>query len=392
MPAIRSWSSTFRGSGQPGTASSSTMAARCPPPSVIPRAIRKIPCRGTSCWPNTRPWGAVCCLRTGLTCSPSACAIWSPPRTWRRSGVCSVPPGLLRRANDPRQYGGDNRCAQHLHRETFQQPAGDDELLDLIRALAHGEELGVTEVALHGQLLDVPHAAVDLNGLTGTELGGLGGEELGHTGLEVAALARRLERGRLVGQELGSLDACGHLGELGLDELVLRNGLTEGLALLDVADRVLESRPGEAHAARRHIDAPALEGTHDHREAGVLLAEQVLQRHARILKDEFAGAQPAVAQLLQMAADPEARRALVDEQAGDAPSLGPRWIGADKHAKQGAVLGVGDKHLRAVDDPLVLRSTCRGTQRCRVRPRTRFSQCHTRMPGARGHLRQVRLA
>ena len=93
-----------------------------------------------------------------------------------------------------------------------------------------------------------------------------------------------------------------------------------------------------------------------------------------------------------MAADPEARRALVDEQAGDAPRLGPRWIGAYKHAKHGAVLGVGDEHLRAVDDPLVLFSTCRGTQRRRVRTRIRFSQCHTRMPCARGHLRQVRLA
>jgi hypothetical protein len=40
-----------------------------------------------------------------------------------------------------------------LHRETFQQPAGDDEPLDLVRAFAHGEELGVAEVALNGQLL-----------------------------------------------------------------------------------------------------------------------------------------------------------------------------------------------------------------------------------------------
>src|SRR2546428_1717290 len=184
MPATRSWSSTFRVRGQPGPASSCTMAARCPPPSVIPRAIRRIPYRGTSCLSNTGSWGAVCCLRTSLTRSPSACALWSPPRTWRRSGVCSVPPGNpLPRAR--------------LHRETFQQPAGDDEPLDLIRALAHGEKLGVAEVALHGQLLDVTHAAVDLNGLAGAELGGLGGEELGHACLKVAAPARRLERGRL---------------------------------------------------------------------------------------------------------------------------------------------------------------------------------------------------
>src|SRR5262245_12845196 len=222
MPVIRSWSSTFRVSGQPGPASNYMMAARCPLPSVILRVIRRIPCRGTSCWPNTGSWGAVCCLRTGLTRSPSACDLSSPPRTWRCSGVCSVPPGLLRRAHDPRQYGGDNRCAQRLHRETFQQPAGDGEPMDLVRALAHGEGLGVAEVERHGQLLDVPHTAVDLNGLAGAELSGLGGEELGHTSLKVAAPARRLERGRLVGQEFGGLDARGHLGELGLDELVLR--------------------------------------------------------------------------------------------------------------------------------------------------------------------------
>src|SRR6266567_3559662 len=326
MSVIRSWSSTFHASGQRGPSSSGRMAARGPPPSATPRAIRRTLCRGTSCVPNTGSWDAVCCL---------ACATSHITRTWAHS-VAAAPahrPPLRR----PR-----------LHGEPFQQPAGDDEPLDLVRAFAHGEELRVAEVALHGQLLDVAHAAVDLHGLAGAELGGLRGEELGHARLK----ARR------------------HLGELGLDELVLRDGLAEGLTLLCIADRVLEGRPGQAYAARRHIDAPALEGTHDHREARVLLAEQILQRHARVLKDELARAQPTVAQLLQVAADPEARRALVDEQAGDAPRLGPRWIGAYKHAKHGAVLGVGDEHLRAVDDPLVLLSTCRGTQRRRVRART----------------------
>src|SRR5918911_423072 len=174
MLGIRSWSGAFRANGEPGQLSSYTMAARCPPPSGIPRAIRRIPCRGTSYWPNTGSWGAVCCLKAGWTSFPSACELWSPPRTWLRSGVCSVPPGNPL----PRLL---------LHRETFQQPAGDDEPLDLVRTLAHGEELGVAEVALHGELLDIAHAAVDLNGLTGAELGGLGGEELGHAGLEVAA-------------------------------------------------------------------------------------------------------------------------------------------------------------------------------------------------------------
>src|SRR5712691_686337 len=246
--------------------------------------------------------------RRCLACAPSHIT-----RTWAHS-VPTAP-------STP--DGGPPLRRPRLHWEPFQQPAGDDEPLDLVRAFAHGEELRVTEVALHGQLLDIAHAAVDLHGLAGAELGSLGGEELGHAGLEVAALACRLECGRLVSQEFGGLDARRHLGELGLDELVLRDGLTKGLTLLGIAYRVLEGRPGQAYAARRHIDAPALEGTHDHREARVLLAEQVRQRHARVLKDELARAQPTVAQLLQVAADPEARRALVDEQAGDALRLRP---------------------------------------------------------------------
>src|SRR6266567_4238405 len=36
---------------------------RPPPPSAPPRAIRRTPCRGTSCVPNTGSWDAVCCLR-----------------------------------------------------------------------------------------------------------------------------------------------------------------------------------------------------------------------------------------------------------------------------------------------------------------------------------------
>src|SRR5713101_1274088 len=135
-----------------------------------------------------------------------ACATSHIARTW----AYSVPAAL----STPDE--GPPLRRPRLHWEPFQQPAGDDEPLDLVRAFAHGEELGVAEVALNGQLLDVAYPAVDLHGLAG--------EELGHACLEVAALACRLERGRLVGQELG------------LDELVLRDGLTKGLTLLCIAD------------------------------------------------------------------------------------------------------------------------------------------------------------
>src|SRR2546422_657306 len=77
-----------------------------------------------------------------------ACATTHITRTWAHSVAAapSTPPPPRRR---------------RLHWEPFQQPAGDDEPLDLVRAFAHGEELRVAEVALHGQLLDVAHAAVE---------------------------------------------------------------------------------------------------------------------------------------------------------------------------------------------------------------------------------------
>src|SRR6185436_21057785 len=45
--------------------------------------------------------------------------------------------------------------------------AGDDHLLDLVGALADGEDLRVAVVAAHRVLLDVAVAAVDLDGLLG---------------------------------------------------------------------------------------------------------------------------------------------------------------------------------------------------------------------------------
>ncbi len=85
----------------------------------------------------------------------------------------------LRRA-DPRSEPRSAGASAH-------QTAGDDlERERLVGALEDREHPGVDEVAAHGELLGVAHAAVDLHGLPGHPLGGPADVGLDHGGLERA--------------------------------------------------------------------------------------------------------------------------------------------------------------------------------------------------------------
>src|SRR3972149_9357233 len=64
-----------------------------------------------------------------------------------------------------------------------QQLAGDDQALDLARALADLAHPGVAEGAPDGELARVPAPAEDLHGRAAGAQRGLGGEKLGHRGL-----------------------------------------------------------------------------------------------------------------------------------------------------------------------------------------------------------------
>src|SRR5215217_1137713 len=64
--------------------------------------------------------------------------------------------------------------------------SGDDEFLDLVRALVDLRDLRVPHVALDRVLGDVAVAAEDLHGLDRDRHGGVGGEELGHRGVLAA--------------------------------------------------------------------------------------------------------------------------------------------------------------------------------------------------------------
>src|SRR5689334_12587477 len=116
---------------------------------------------------------------------------------------------------------------------------GNDEALDLARALADGAELGVAPELLGRVVLGVAVAAVYLDGLLADLDGDLRGVELRHRGLHRRLPTRVLQRGGAVGQEARGLYLRRHVGKLELDGLEVRDWLAELLALLRVPDRRL---------------------------------------------------------------------------------------------------------------------------------------------------------
>src|SRR5437763_5395966 len=184
----------------------------------------------------------------------------------------------------------------------LQQPPRDQELQDLVRALAEDQERRVAVEALDQELGRVAVAAVDAHRLEGDLLGALGREQLGHPRLEVGPLAGVLPPGRVEHEQPRGLDLRSHLGELELDRLVLGDGLAEGLALARVADRGLEGRRGQADGPGCDVDPSQLDASHEVLEplpdAG-LTAEHARRRGAEAVEDELDRLDALVAELAQ---------------------------------------------------------------------------------------------
>src|SRR5262245_65636880 len=114
-------------------------------------------------------------------------------------------------------------------------------------------------IALERQLLAVAHAAMDAHCIERALLCDLGGIELGNPGIEVAAyagvlLARRIEREQPRGADLHD-----HLRQPQLLSLVLEDGLAEGLALLCVADGVVECGLSDTYSATCNVSLANLQ-------------------------------------------------------------------------------------------------------------------------------------
>src|SRR5690606_34373516 len=93
-------------------------------------------------------------------------------------------------------------CARAL-RDREAELAADDQPLDLARALADLEDLGVAVLAGDEGLVHEPVASEDLGGLPGGGDRGLGGVELGHGRLLLERAPRVAEAGGAVHESAG---------------------------------------------------------------------------------------------------------------------------------------------------------------------------------------------
>src|SRR5262249_46395191 len=120
------------------------------------------------------------------------------------------------------------------------QGAGDDEALDLARALVDLRDLGVAVVALRRELLRVAVAAEDLDRLAGRPARDGGGEQLRLRPLDAVRAPGLLQPRRAPRQGARRLDLGLHVGELLLDRSEPPDRAAERVALLGIAGRQLE--------------------------------------------------------------------------------------------------------------------------------------------------------
>src|SRR4051794_4267655 len=183
----------------------------------------------------------------------AARAASSAPRTW----TTSVPaPGNGRSWTAVTR--GTDSCPSG-ERAAGEQAVADDPPLDLAGPLEDRGQPGVAPVPLDLPLGGVAVAAVQLHGLVGDPHGHLGGLELDHRGLLLARHAQVQQVGDLPVEGPRLLDLRGHVGDGEPQRLEVADRVAELLALLQVEDRVLERRPGQADRPRGGVHARGVE-------------------------------------------------------------------------------------------------------------------------------------
>ena len=140
---------------------------------------------------------------------------------------------------------------------------------------------------------------------------------------------------------------------------MLGDRLAEGLALLRVADRLVERPLRHADGAGGDVDATQFDGGHHLEEPlAFLAAEHHVGRDPVIVEGQLDGLNPPVAELVDVGADGDAAAALagllLDEQDAHASMAAGRvGIGAHERHHEARLAAVGQPHLGAVDEVLV---------------------------------------
>ena len=241
----------------------------------------------------------------------------SLPRSWCRSTYFSPPPAsaLACSAGELGELREHRLAVRRVRRRTrvswiavlmsVPQDLGGQVVEDFVRAAADAEDAGVAVVPLDLALAHVAHAAEDLHGLVHHELAGLDGGVLGKHASANGWLAGRVpDCATLARVGPGDVDAAVHVDELVPDDLPRRPA-----ACRTSRAPARTERPGRGAlrgGVRLHGEAEPLvdELLHDQHEPAVLLADEVLGRHADVVEGQLGGVGAEPAHLVEPAAPP----------------------------------------------------------------------------------------
>src|SRR5438132_7317908 len=224
----------------------------------------------------------------------------------------------------------------------------------------------------------------------GSNAGRAAVEGIDHLG-GAAGAAGVLEIRGTVGEQARRLEARRHVGQHELDRLQLGDRAAEGGALLRVGERVLERGAADAEAPGGDAGAAAGEQAERLLEALVLLADEILRRHAHVLEDDLRRVARAQPELLDLAPVPEPGCALLHHEGRDA-ALSLLGRGRGHHHVDVSDRPLRDEHLGAVQHPRVAVAYGARAQRRRVAPGAGLGEAPGAQPLPAGHARQLAAA
>src|SRR3954451_5963908 len=173
---------------------------------------------------STKPPNSTAATAPTTASVSSALTVGSALQPASRTTTVSPMHSATAAANTMRRLEGATTSAPHR--------AGDDEALDLVRALVDLRDLGVAHHALDRILVDIAVAAEHLNRLDRHRHRGVRGEQLRHRRpLAQAAIVAVRHRARLVEQLARGGRSRLHVGELELDALQVVDRRAERRAL-----------------------------------------------------------------------------------------------------------------------------------------------------------------
>lgn len=174
------------------------------------------------------------------------------------------------------------------HAMFFEEIRRDHDPLDFAGALVNFSDPRIAIMPFGRHILDVTHAAKDLNRLMGAEGCRFRGGTLRHSRLFGELLPLIFQEARLIRQQTRGLESHLHVGEFELNRLKRMDRLVETLPLARVLDRAVDRGLGYAQRLARDPDPAAIEDCHRDLEAFAVLAEAILFGDHGIFEDQRA--------------------------------------------------------------------------------------------------------